>query len=68
MTNKSATGTEKQKKPYLLLFLLALTAVIWGASYVFQKIGMGHVGPFTFNGVRMLVAGAMVLLASPVMR
>lgn len=63
-----AANANKQKKPHLHLFLLAVTAIIWGASYVSQKIGMEHVEPFTFNGVRMLVAGIVVLSATPLMR
>lgn len=33
-------------------FLLLLTAVIWGFAFVAQRLGMDHVGPFTFNAVR----------------
>jgi drug/metabolite transporter (DMT)-like permease len=32
--------------------LLMLTAVIWGGAFVAQRVGMDHVGPLTFNGVR----------------
>jgi len=32
--------------------LLLLTAAIWGFAFVAQRVGMAHVGPFTFNGVR----------------
>jgi drug/metabolite transporter (DMT)-like permease len=32
--------------------LLMLTATIWGFAFVAQRVGMEHVGPFTFNGVR----------------
>ncbi|BCA78723.1 DMT family transporter [Desulfuromonas sp. AOP6] len=32
--------------------LLLLTATIWGFAFVAQRLGMDHVGPFTFNGVR----------------
>lgn len=40
--------------------LLLLTALIWGAAFVAQRLGMEHVGPFTFNGVRFLL-GALAL-------
>ncbi|MDR3641797.1 MAG: DMT family transporter [Humidesulfovibrio sp.] len=40
--------------------LLMLTALIWGAAFVAQRIGMEHVGPFTFNGVRFAL-GALAL-------
>jgi drug/metabolite transporter (DMT)-like permease len=32
--------------------LLLTTAAIWGLAFVAQRVGMEHVGPFTFNGVR----------------
>ena len=38
-----------------------LAAVIWGSAFVAQRVGMSHVGPLTFNGVRFFL-GAMVLL------
>jgi len=41
--------------------LLLLTAVIWGFAFVAQRLGMEHVGPFGFNGVRFAL-GCLVLL------
>ena len=41
--------------------LLFLTAVIWGVAFVAQSAGMAYVGPFTYNGVRCILGG-MVLL------
>lgn len=38
-----------------------LTAAIWGAAFVAQRVGMDHVGPMTFNGVRFAL-GALALL------
>jgi len=32
--------------------LLLLTAVIWGLAFVAQRMGMDHVGPYTYNAVR----------------
>ena len=29
--------------------LLALAAVIWGLAFVAQRVGMEHIGPFTYN-------------------
>ncbi len=48
-------------------WLLLLTAVIWGSAFVAQRVGMDHVGPFTFNGVRFTL-GALVLLPLVVRR
>ncbi|MFS8541002.1 MAG: DMT family transporter, partial [Tissierellales bacterium] len=41
--------------------LLLLTAIIWGTSFVSQKLGMNYVEPFTFGASRFLL-GAVVLL------
>ena len=46
MINKSLRGS----------LLLLLGSVIWGAAFAAQRAGMDHVGPYTFNGVRMLLA------------
>lgn len=40
--------------------LLLLTALIWGTAFVFQKTGMEHLGPFSFNGIRF-VLGSLAL-------
>jgi len=44
---------------YSLLLLLA--AAIWGFAFVAQRSGMEHLGPFTFNGLRFLLGGAVLL-------
>jgi len=41
--------------------LLLLTAAIWGFAFVAQRVGMRHVGPFTFNGIRFAL-GSLTLL------
>ena len=41
--------------------LLLLGSVIWGAAFVAQRVGMDHVGPFSFNGIRMLLAWAVMI-------
>ena len=41
--------------------LLLLGSVIWGAAFVAQRVGMDHVGPFTFTGVRMLLAWLVMI-------
>ena len=42
------------------LFLL-LTATIWGVAFVAQSVGMEYVGPFTFNCVRCLLGGVVLI-------
>jgi drug/metabolite transporter (DMT)-like permease len=41
--------------------LLLLAAVIWGFAFVAQRVGMRHVGPFTFNAVRFAL-GSIALV------
>jgi len=43
------------------VFILLLTAAIWGFAFVAQRLGMQHVGAFTFNGVRFAL-GSLSLL------
>ena len=41
--------------------LLFLTAVIWGVAFVAQSAGMEYVGPFTYNGVRCILGGLVLI-------
>ena len=45
-------------------FLLLFTAFIWGSAFVAQRVGMEHIGPFTFNAVRLLIAGVALSLVA----
>ena len=40
--------------------LLLLTAMIWGTAFVFQRVGMDEIGPFTFSAARMALAAVMI--------
>lgn len=42
-------------------FLLLLTATIWGTAFVAQSVGMDYVGPFTFNMLRCLIGGIVLI-------
>lgn len=48
-------------KTFKAEFLLLVTAVIWGFAFAAQRLGMEHVGPFTYNGVRFLLGAASLL-------
>ena len=53
----------------LLLFL----AFIWGLGFVFQRSGMDHLGPYTFNAARFVVGAislipALLLFSKPTPR
>lgn len=48
-------------------FLLLLAAIIWGTAFVAQKEGMNYIGPFTYNGIRSLVGGVVLLPVIPLL-
>lgn len=41
--------------------ILLLTATIWGVAFVAQSVGMDYVGPFTFNCVRNIIGGTVLI-------
>lgn len=41
--------------------LLLLASLIWGCAFVAQSVGLAYVGPFTFNGLRFLLGGFVLL-------
>lgn len=41
--------------------LMLITALIWGATFVAQSLGMEHIGPFLFTGLRFTL-GCLVIL------
>lgn len=45
------------KNPLLLL----LTAFIWGVAFVAQSVGMQYIGPYTFNCVRSIIGGLVLI-------
>ena len=51
MDKKKARGT----------LMLILTAMIWGTAFVAQSTGMNYVGAFTFNSVRSLIGGIVLI-------
>ena len=47
--------------------LLLLAALVWGVAFVAQKDGMNYVGPFTYNSVRFLLGGVVLLAVLPLL-
>lgn len=43
------------------VFILLLTAAIWGFAFVAQRVGMEHMGAFTFNGIRFALGSVSLL-------
>lgn len=52
--NKKAKGT----------LSLLLATVIWGFAFIAQSVGMQHIGPFTFQAIRCMLAVAVLFPAS----
>jgi drug/metabolite transporter (DMT)-like permease len=40
--------------------ILLLASLIWGFAFVAQRLGMDHIGPFLFNGLRNLLGAVTV--------
>ena len=49
------------KKGWIAPLALLFVSFIWGATFVVVQNAMSFVGPFTFNGVRFLLAGIILL-------
>lgn len=41
--------------------ILLLTATIWGVAFVAQSLGMEYIGPFTFNAIRCVLGGLVLI-------
>ena len=48
--------------------ILLLTALIWGFAFVAQSVAMDYVKPFTFNGVRSVLGGVVLLPVIAIMK
>ena len=48
--------------------MLMLTALIWGLAFVAQSVAMDYIRPFTFNGVRSILGGVVLLPVIAVMK
>lgn len=57
------------RRAYRADILMVITAMIWGSTFVAQSMGMDHIGPFLYTGLRFflgcLVVLPLVLLARP---
>lgn len=50
-----------KKKQLQSSLLLLLTAMIWGTAFVAQSVAMDYIEPFTFNAIRFLLGGVVLL-------
>ncbi len=49
----------KKRAPFLVWLLLS---TIWGSTWLFIKVGLGDLPPFTFAGIRFLIAIVPILI------
>jgi drug/metabolite transporter (DMT)-like permease len=59
--NEINKNTAVQKNSIRNSFLLLLTAIIWGTSFVAQSAGMVYIGPFTFSVIRYILGGTILI-------
>ena len=50
-----------KKMQFGKMFMLLLTAAIWGTAFVAQSVGMDYVEPFTFTFVRNIIGGLVLI-------
>ena len=55
---------QKSLRTFLPDLQLLLAALIWGFAFVAQRVGMQSMPPLMFNGVRFLLGGAALWVAS----
>ena len=53
-----------QKNNALGSMILTLTAIIWGTSFAFQRVGMESIEPITFTAARMSLASLAIWLVA----
>lgn len=41
--------------------LMMFTAIIWGSAFVAQRLGMDHIGPFLYTGLRFALAAVVLI-------
>ena len=49
-------------------FLLILVTAIWGFGFVAQRVGMDHIGVFTYNSLRFSIGCVALIAAVPLVR
>ena len=57
MTNDTAV---EARRPVLSWIALGVVYVVWGSTYLAIRVGVGHMPPLLFAGIRYVVAGALL--------
>lgn len=53
----------KMKKPIVGIVSILFATTIWGSAFISQELAMEHMGPFTFQTARCLMAVVALLIA-----
>ena len=53
----SGIGHEATRHRRMLVLCLAAVYIVWGTSYVATRVGVQHLPPLLFGGVRFIIAG-----------
>lgn len=66
---KKIPGCAMEKKPNIALIILAFFSiyVIWGSTYLLNKIAVTELPPFMLAGIRFLCAGILIFLLARIM-
>jgi drug/metabolite transporter (DMT)-like permease len=57
MTNDAAV---EARRPILSWMALVVVYIVWGSTYLAIRVGVGHLPPLLFAGLRYIVAGAVL--------
>lgn len=49
--------TPQRRQPRMLVLCLAIVYIVWGTSYVATRVGVTHLPPLLFGGLRFVVSG-----------
>jgi drug/metabolite transporter (DMT)-like permease len=50
-----------RKKSVTGVILLFAAAILWGSCFIFQKMGMVYIGPYTLGAFRFIIGGLVLL-------
>ena len=65
---KEMNCESKMSHPHLGAVLLLITTIFWGAGFVAQKLGAGHLGPNAIIVLRSIIAAVFLMLVQAVRR
>src|ERR1035437_7408482 len=57
MTGETAVDA---RRPVLSWIALGVVYVVWGTTYLAIRVGVGHLPPLLFAGIRYVIAGALL--------